>query len=188
MKRRSELAPPGRSETGPRRVALMGMMGSGKSTIGRLLAQQTGWPYHDNDVLVEGASRAQARELLAERGEAALRQAESEALAVGLNQPEPCIIAVAGGTILDAANRDRLAGALVVWLRARPEALARRARGAAHRPWLETDAAGWMRRTLLEREPLYEAVADLVVDTDGRRPEAAVADIVAWLRGLGAYH
>lgn len=166
----------------------MGMMGSGKSTIGRLLAQQTGWPYYDNDVLVEGASGAQARELLAGRGEAALRRAETAALARGLSQPEPCIVAVAGGTILDPANRDLLARALVVWLRASPSALARRARGATHRPWLEKDAAGWMRRTLEERQPLYEAAADLVVDTQRRKPELVVAEIIAWLRALAAYH
>jgi shikimate kinase len=170
------------------RVVLVGMMGSGKSTIGRLLAGQTGWPYHDNDALVERATGVDARELLASRGEAALREAESAALALGLNQPPPCIVATAAGTVVDAANRAKLAKARVVWLRARPETLARRARGAPHRPWLDADAAGWMRTTLGERAPLYQSVADLVVDTDRWKPDDVAADIINWLRGRDAYH
>jgi|SRR3990170_3924422 len=174
-----------------RRVVLVGMMGSGKSTIGRLLAEWTGWPYHDNDALLERAAGASARELLSTRGEGVLREAESKALALGLSLPAPCIVAVAAGTIVDAANRAQLTEALVVWLRARPETLARRARRArraTHRPWLDTDAARWMRTTLAQRAPLYESVADLILDTDGRRTTDIAHEVLGWLLGLGAYH
>src|SRR5918994_3597217 len=101
------------------RVILIGMMGSGKSTIGRLLAEVTGWPYVDNDELVQRAHGATPRQLLAERGEGAMRFAESSALALGLDVPEPAIIGAAAGTILDVRDRDRMRdGGIVVWLTA----------------------------------------------------------------------
>ena len=96
--------------------------------------------------------------------------------------PEPVLIGAAGGTILDPAVRDALASeALVVWLRASPRTLAARARGAAHRPWLATDPQGWMRRTLEERTPLYESVADFSVRTEGRSVARSAAVVVDWL-------
>src|ERR671922_1145736 len=109
-------------------VILIGMMGSGKSTIGELLAGLTGWPYVDNDDLVREAHGATPRQILAARGEAQMREAEAEALVRGLRVPSPAIVGVAAGTILDPANRDRLRdGGAVVWLRAAPEVLADRA-------------------------------------------------------------
>ncbi len=158
------------------------MMGSGKSTIGRAVAARTGWPYIDNDELVQRARGMTARELLATAGEAELRRTEADALLLGLAQPEPVLIGAAGGTILEPAIRETLVtGALVVWLRTSPKTLAARARGAAHRPWLATDAEGWMRRTLAERTPLYESVANLSVRTEGRSVGKSAAEIVDWL-------
>jgi shikimate kinase len=158
------------------------MMGSGKSTIGRLLAARTGWPYLDNDELVERARGTTARELLAEAGEAELREAEMEALRHGLSEPAPCIMGAAGGTVLDAANRELMRDeSIVVWLTASAETLATRASGADHRPWLESDPVGWVTATLEERRPLYESVADLTVATDLQTPESAVSEIVDWL-------
>ena len=116
---------------GPCRVLLVGMMGSGKSTIGRLLADATGWPYADNDDLVVRAHGTTPRALLAEHGEAAMRRAESEALASGVALPPPAIIGVAAGVILDPADREALrSGGVVVWLRASADKLAARAGGA----------------------------------------------------------
>jgi shikimate kinase len=158
------------------------MMGSGKSTIGSLLSRTTGWPYLDNDVLVERARRTTARELLGRAGENELRMAETAALQHGLAEPPPCILGAAGGTILDPVNREAMKrGALVVWLRASPEVLAARAIGAHHRPWLESDPEGWMRDALEARSPLYEEVADLSVHTDGRSAYETAAEIRAWL-------
>jgi shikimate kinase len=168
---------------GPCRVLLIGMMGSGKSTIGRLLSDATGWPYADNDELVLRAHGATPRTLLAERGEAAMRRAESEALASGVALPPPAIIGVAAGAILDAADRERLrAGGIVVWLRGNADELAARAAGAEHRPWLDTDPGAWMTAALLEREPLYASVADHVVDTDEAAPDETAARLIELLR------
>lgn len=171
---------------GPCRVVLVGMMGSGKSTIGRLLAEATGWPYVDNDELVFRSHGATPRELLAERGEAAMRAAESDALALGLDVPEPAIIGAAAGTILDPANRDRLrTGGIVTWLRADADTLATRAMGAEHRPWIDSGGGSWMRDTTAERDPLYASVADITIDTAGS-PEVAAAELHERLRDVAA--
>jgi shikimate kinase len=164
-------------------VLLVGMMGSGKSTIGRLMADATGWPYVDNDDLVLRASGATPRRLLAECGEPAMREAESDALAGGIALAPPVIVGVAAGVILGADDRDALRdGGVVVWLRAGADALAARAAGAEHRPWLDDDAGAWMRSALAEREPLYASVADHVVDTDAAPPEQSAASLLDWLR------
>ncbi|HEX2141270.1 MAG TPA: shikimate kinase [Candidatus Limnocylindria bacterium] len=171
------------TDTRPCRVVLVGMMGSGKTTIGRALAEHTGWGYHDNDELLAAATGRSAAEI-ALSGEAALRSAEAAALAEALSMPPPTIVAVAAGSVLDRDHRERLRrDALVVWLHAAPERLASRATGAAHRPWLDDDAAQWFARAAAEREPLYRAVADLVVETGASGPAAAAERILDWLRG-----
>lgn len=166
----------------PCRVVLIGMMGSGKSTIGRQLAALMGWPYYDNDVLLQMLSGETAKTLLAKDGVTQLRQGEAAALELGLRQPAPCIVGAPAGTILADDTREALRReSLVVWLTADARTLARRARGAAHRPWLGGDAEAWMTKTLAERAPLYESVANLKVSTQRRRPSAAAAEIATWL-------
>jgi shikimate kinase len=169
------------------RVILIGMMGSGKSTIGRLLAEATGWPYVDNDELVLRSHGATPRQLLAERGEAAMRTAESEALALGLEVGAPAIVGVAAGTILNPADRQRLQdGGIVVWLRADAEALEARAMGAEHRPWLDTGGESWIRTTAAERDPLYASVAEITVDTAAGSPSAVAEELGNRLRDHAA--
>jgi shikimate kinase len=172
-----------------RRVVLVGMMGSGKSTIGRMLAQRTGWTLHDNDELVLRLFDATPRQILAAGGEGKLRAAESEALAMGLamgrESAAPSIVGAAAGTILDEANRRQLRSAgCVVWLRAVPETLEERAMGAEHRPWLGNGGLAWIRDAVIERNPLYASVADATVDVDGRAPEEVVKEILDQVRGM----
>jgi len=168
------------------RILLLGMMGSGKSSVGRALAERTGWPFVDNDALVERATGMTARDLLRERGEAALREAESEALRDGLRIPPPAIVATAAGTIMRPEDRERIdEGGLVVWLRAPAEVLAARAAGATHRPWLDDDPVAWFRQTIAERAPLYRAVADLEIDTGSTEPAAAAERVVERLSARG---
>ena len=163
------------------------MMGSGKSTIGRRLSDATGWPYIDNDELVRGSHGASAREILAERGEDQLRRAESDALARGIELPGPALVGVAAGTILDPANRELLrAAGLVVWLRADAEALESRARGADHRPFLDSGGESWIRRAVEQRDPLYASVAGIVIDTGRRSLEESAADLLEQLGGVDA--
>lgn len=169
---------PMKPTNGPLRILLVGMMGSGKSSVGRELAARTGIQFVDNDELLERATGRTARQM-AEDGEAALRAAESAALRAGLHVEPPAIIGVAGGAVLDPDDRERIrAGGFVVWLRAPAEVLVTRAAGAAHRPWLEGDSVGWFRRTVAERDPLYAEVSDLEIDTGTVTPEEA-ADFIA---------
>lgn len=163
----------------PTRIVLVGMMGSGKSAVGRALARLTGWPFVDNDALLEAATGRTARELLEDGGESVLRTGESAAFRSALGRPIPEIVSVAAGVVLDPADRSALASAgYVVWLRATTATLARRAPGAAHRPWLGADARAWLERTGRERAPLYTEVADLVVDVDRMTPAAIASSIV----------
>jgi shikimate kinase len=171
----------------PTRVLLLGMMGSGKSSVGRALAERTGWPFVDNDALVERATGSTARELLRDRGEEAMRDAESEALRAGLALPPPAIVATAAGTILREADRRAMAaGGLVVWLRAAPDVLAGRAVGAPHRPWLDDDPVAWFERTIADRAPLYGEIADLEIDTGTTDPGTAADRVVERLATIGA--
>lgn len=161
------------------RIVLLGMMGSGKSSVGRALSDRTGWPFVDNDALVERATGRTARQLLAEQGEGPMRAAESAALREGLALAAPVIVAAAAGTILDPSDRAALAGAgFVVWLRAPAEVLAARAAGAEHRPWLEDDPVAWFASAMGERDPLYATVTDLAIDTSTAEPDAAALAIL----------
>jgi shikimate kinase len=165
------------------RVVLVGMMGSGKSTVGRLLAQRTGWPRYDNDALLQELYGMTAKQLVEAQGEAAKREAENAALAFGLTRPAPCILDAAGGTITSEASRAALKPAIVIWLRARPKNLYRRAVGGAHRPFVD-GGEEWVRKTDAERRPLYASVADIIIDTDRLRPSAIADQLMTRLRTL----
>lgn len=169
------------------RVILIGMMGSGKTTVGRLLSTATGWAYVDNDELVRRESGTTSRELLAHGGQDRLRRVESAALARGLELPPPVIVGAAAGTVLDPASRTRMSAAgVVVWLHASADVLIRRAGDAPHRPFVDRDGAQWMEETAAERAPLYARIADLVVDTGDGPPERSVSRIRSHLAGVGA--
>lgn len=184
----------------PRRLLLVGMMGSGKSTLGRALEQRLGWPYLDNDRLVETATGASSRELLAIGGTEAVRTGEAVALRIGIGTKPPAIIGVAAGTILDPELRAELEEAGdVIWLRGRPETLVRRVLAVdehdegRHRPWHaggpET-AASWFAAEDAARRPLYGAMADFVVDVDtpdggDRAVDEMVEQVLVWLARPG---
>jgi len=171
----------------PCRIILVGMMGSGKTTVGRLLATRTGWPYHDNDELLRARTGLTARELHHQQGEAGLRAAENAALHDGVSRPAPCILGTAAGTIISQTSRDVLPRAgLVVWLRARPETLAQRAAGGWHRPWLELDPVAWLAARSAERDALYGQAADLVVNVDTKLPAAVATAILSVARTAAA--
>jgi shikimate kinase len=162
----------------PPRVVLVGMMGSGKTSVGRALAERTGWPYVDNDELLDRLIGLTPKQILAEQGEDALRRSESAALALGLEAPAPSILGAAAGTILDVANRDALrASGIVVWLRASVETLAERSIGAKHRAWLDEGGATWINETVAERYPLYASVAEMTVDVEGRSADDLAREI-----------
>jgi shikimate kinase len=157
-------------------------MGSGKTTVGRRLASRLGRPFLDSDAEIESRTGRTVREIFAADGEPAFRAVEAEVLADALASDPPAVVAAAGGTVLDAGNRRRIAAAgTVVWLRADPSVLAARAATGAHRPLLDDDPAGVLATMATDREPLYREVADVEVDVSGRDPDAVVDEIAAVL-------
>ena len=166
----------------PCRLILIGMMGTGKTSVGRLLAKRTGWPYLDNDTLLLELAGKTPRELLSEDGEETLRESESAAMHVGLGMPEPAIVSVAGGTILDPRNRRDLRQAgLVVWLKAGAATIEQRATGS-RRAWIDTGGPTWIREAVSTRNSLYVSVADLTLEVDRRSSRQVARDVFTWLR------
>ena len=166
------------------RVLLIGMMGAGKTTVGHELSARTGWPYLDNDQLVQLAVGESTPDLLRDHGENALREAESAALTVALQREPPLIASVAGGIVLEASDRERLrTGGFVVWLRARIETLTERVEAGEARPWLATNPGAALAALARSREPLYAEVASYVVDVDEITPSEVADHILSALAG-----
>jgi 5-deoxy-5-amino-3-dehydroquinate synthase len=161
-------------------VVLVGMMGAGKTTVGRRVAKLLGRPLLDSDQMIESRTGRTVREIFEADGEAAFRALETAALVDALEEPEPLVIAAAGGVLLRPENREALqrAHAKVVWLRADPTVLAERAVRGEHRPLLDGDPLAAMNRLLPEREPLYRGAADLVLDTDRMDPDTVAERVV----------
>lgn len=159
-----------------RHIVLVGMMGSGKTTVGRMLAARLSRPLLDSDEIIERREGRTVRDIFANDGEEAFRAIEAEVLKESLASEGPSVIAAAGGVVLRSENRQALkeSGARVVWLRADPAILATRVKGGPHRPLLDNDPAGTLLRMYEQREPLYREVADAIVTVDGR----SVGDVV----------
>lgn len=161
------------------RVLLIGMMGSGKTTVGELLADRLGVPYLDSDAEVEAATGRTVREIWEEEGEAAFRAQETRALERSLSGDDSRVVSVAGGAVVDPGNRGLVKQAgTVVWLRAYPATLADRVSDGDHRPLLADDPEGTLKRLLEERRHLYEDAADLIVDVDHLTPTQVVDRIM----------
>jgi shikimate kinase len=178
--------------TDPRReaVALVGYRGTGKTTVGRLLAARLGWDFLDADEVLEAEAGASIPALFAAEGEPAFRDREADVLR-RLTARDRLVLATGGGAVLRPENRDALRRfGTVVWLRSDPATLRRRlgANGAAAtRPALTAAGTlGEVEAVLAAREPLYREVADLVLDTDGRRPGGLAAAIEDALRDPAA--
>ncbi len=164
-----------------RSIALTGMMGAGKSTIGRSLARALGRALADTDVEVQKATGRTIPELFDEFGEAGFRMAEQRVVAE-LARHDDLVISLGGGAVLADANvADLLLTGVIVHLDVAEDVLVQRLeRGRSHRPLLAAgDLRERVRTTLAERHERYVAVADLVVDA-GRPVDAVVRDVLDW--------
>lgn len=169
-----------------RSVVLVGPMGSGKSSVGRALAQRLGMRHIDTDALVERRDGRSVPEIFAADGEAGFRALETAELRTALDAS--AVIATGGGIVVTDENRRLLneSGALVVWLDASIDALAERVGSGRGRPLLEGDVRSSLQEKVAERAPGYLEVADLRVDTTAMRHSDCVDAIVAALEGVSA--
>jgi len=164
-------------------VLLVGMMGSGKSTVGRIVADRMRRPFYDSDAEVELRTRKSVPEIFADSGEQAFRVEERAVLCGALASKVPSVIAVAGGAVIDPESRRRLrAAGVVIWLDVAPHALAARIGDGVGRPLLEKDPAGTLLRLDAARRPVYRQLSHYVVLAGSRGPRALAETVVSAAR------
>lgn len=165
-----------------RHILLIGFMGSGKSTVGRLVGQALDLPFLDLDEQVASAQGRTIPQIFAAEGESVFRAAESAALEV-LGGSDSSVVACGGGIVLDDANRSLLKrSGTVVYLQVSAEEALARIGDTSGRPLLSGGGTAMASALLRSREALYETTADLTVPTVGRTPRE-VADAVVSLIG-----
>jgi shikimate kinase len=147
-------------------VYLVGLMGAGKTTVGRLLARRLKLRFYDSDHEIERRCGVKIPVIFEIEGEAGFRAREEQAIAE-LTALQGIVLATGGGAVVSEENRRRLAaGGTVVYLSARPEDLLERVRQDRNRPLLAgADPLGRLRELHTARDPLYRSIADLVVET-----------------------
>jgi shikimate kinase len=148
---------------GTRSVVLVGMMGAGKSTIGRRLSVRLRLPFLDADAEIEAAAGMSIPDIFETRGEPDFRDGEARVIARLLDNG-PCILATGGGAFMREETRDRIRDkAVSIWLKADADIIMRRVKRRADRPLLQTaDPAATVGRLIEEREPVYQG-ADLTI-------------------------
>jgi len=164
-------------------VVLVGMMGSGKTTVGKRLAAKLGASFVDTDDLVAALAGKSVREIFEHDGEAVFRRMEADALRTALTSADDLVVAAAGGCVLAANNRAAMHehATCVLWLDADVATLGERTSRGVHRPLLDGDPATRLATLDGERRALYESVADARIDTSGRTIDDVVTDVFAAL-------
>ena len=168
-----------------RTIVLVGLMGAGKTKIGRRLAARLNLPFFDSDNEIEAAAGETIEEIFRNRGEAAFRDGERRVIARLLGRPIH-VLATGGGAFMDPATRDVIARRGVsVWLRADLDVLLARVLRRGNRPLLQArDPRGVLAELIERRHPVY-AEADLTLDSGDGAPEVTVTRTIAALAGCG---
>jgi len=172
------------------KIILIGMMGSAKSTVGRLLAAQLHCPLLDLDNMIEEQCQQAIYEIFAERGEGYFRQLEAAAMLKLAAQAGPAVISLGGGAILNSTAMDVLKDTgRVIYLRATPAHLAKRLAYSAEKRPLLLDAPDQLARLtdiLALRRHIYEHYAHLSLDSDNKNSAALAAEILQWCSSADA--
>ncbi|MFO1406003.1 MAG: shikimate kinase AroK [Steroidobacteraceae bacterium] len=160
-------------------IVLVGPMGSGKSAVGRQLAARLGLGFVDTDAEIEARTGVDIAYIFDREGEPGFRAREAEVID-DLTRREGWVIATGGGAVVTAGTRSRLrTRGCVVYLRTSVDQQLARTRRSGHRPLLQNaDPRGTLERLSVERAPWYSEVADVTVDTDGRKVATVVAEVL----------
>ena len=165
-------------------------MGSGKTTVGKRIAQELGYAFVDSDDVVASAAGKSVREIFAQDGEAVFRQCESEAIkSVLADRQSSVVLATGGGAVISSDNRQLISeqASTVVWLDASVEDLVVRTKSGATRPLLDGDAATTLQSLSSQRSAWYEEVATVRIDTRGKSVAKVCSAVVEAIRA-GADH
>lgn len=162
-------------------VFLIGLRGTGKTTVAELLGARLGWPVYDADAEIEARAGKSIAQIFADSGEGAFRDLES-AVVADLARRDSAVIALGGGAVVRAENRAAIAGGRTVWLTATPQTLWQRIEAdratAARRPNLtSTGGINEIIATLDARRDIYRQCAQLEVDTEKKTPQQ-IADAI----------
>ena len=168
-----------------RNLILVGPMGAGKSTIGRLLAKELKLQFKDTDKEIEQRTGADIPWIFDVEGEQGFRERE-QSMVVELCELDGVVIATGGGVVLRPENRQALRdGGRVVYLHASVEQQLERTSRDRNRPLLRNAEPGKVLRNLMEiRDPLYREIADIIIETDERPPRLVVQEIIDRLKAL----
>lgn len=167
------------------RVVLVGPMGAGKTTVAQLLASQWDVGSQDTDHDVETRAGRPISEIFVDDGEQAFRSLEREAVIEAL-RTHGGVVALGGGAVLDASAREALRGHRVVFLNVGLSDAVKRVGLGSARPLLLGNVRAQVKALLDQRLPVYEEVAEITVDTDGKTPEAVARDVREAVEGAEA--
>ncbi|MFG1489585.1 shikimate kinase AroK [Oceanospirillum sp. HFRX-1_2] len=167
-------------------IVLVGPMGAGKSTIGRLLATELGLPFFDSDREIEGRSGANIPWIFDVEGEEGFRRRETQTIIELLQEEGPIVLATGGGAIMRPENRAAISqNSTVIYLHTTIEQQLQRTSKDKNRPLLQNDNPKAVLENLFEiRDPLYRETADLIVKTDRQSPKSVVRLITKKLKNL----
>jgi shikimate kinase len=164
-------------------IFLVGLMGAGKTTVGKQLAAELGKTFHDTDQEIERRTGVKISLIFEIEGEAGFRAREVQVVDQ-LTQLADVVVATGGGAVLDPANREHLARrGVVIYLHGQPKDLWQRTRYDKSRPLLQnTDALEKLNNLYQQRDPLYREIADIVVDTGRQRAHTLVVQLLPQMR------